>query len=250
MLTQKQEAHMNQSIIKITTIAFLVLLVSTLHPQPPTSPRSTEAINRVKPGLEAELLANGLQWGSPIFIRVFKQEKELEVWIKDGGLFKLFRTYGICTYGRKGLGPKLEEGDGKAPEGFYFVTANQLHPTSRFHLAFNIGYPNRYDRHHQRTGSFIMVHGRCQSDGCFAMTDASMEEIYALADAALRTGQPFFRLHIFPFRMTDRNMQRHRNNEWFSFWENLKAGYDHFELHLNPPDVGVDSGRYTFRGMN
>jgi murein L,D-transpeptidase YafK len=158
----------------------------------------------------------GIEWGTTIFIRIFKQEKELEVWVKEGdnGSFELFRTYAVCNYGRKGLGPKLEEGDGIAPEGFYFVTPGQLNPSSDFHLAFNIGYPNRFDRHHARTGSFIMVHGKCASGGCFAMTDDKMNEVYALADAAFNGGQPFFRVHIFPFRMDAEKMLRRRNSEW------------------------------------
>jgi hypothetical protein len=101
----------------------------------------------------------------------------------------LSRSFRICTYGFRGLGPKIRQGDGKAPEGFYRVAPEQMNPASNFHLAFNLGYPNRFDRHYGRTGSALMVHGSCVSIGCYAMTDNGIEEIYALADAAFRNGQ-------------------------------------------------------------
>lgn len=156
-----------------------------------SSPRSRQAIKRVRPKLERELNEKGFHWGMPIFIRIFKESYELEIWLNNGEQYERFKTYEICTYGVGGLGPKLQQGDGKAPEGFYFVKPRQLNPYSTFHLSFNIGYPNRYDRWHNRTGSAIMVHGNCVSIGCFAMTDSIIEEIYALADAAFRNGQPF-----------------------------------------------------------
>jgi murein L,D-transpeptidase YafK len=187
----------------------------------------------------------GAALGSPIFIRIFKEEHELEVWTKTAQSFELARTYEICTYSGD-LGPKLREGDLQAPEGFYFVTPGQMNPNSRYHLAFNIGYPNAFDRAHGRTGGLIMVHGDCVSIGCFAMTDASIEEIYGFADASLRRGQPFFRVHVFPFRMSAANMERHEDPRWYDFWGNLKEGYDIFERDRVPPNVNVENGRYVF----
>ncbi len=213
----------------------------------PSSSRSRQAIERVKPELEAALGAKGLHWGSAVFIRIFKKENHLEVWLKKDESFVLFKSYDICSFGTGGLGPKLREGDGMAPEGFYFVTPGQLNPLSRFHLSFNIGYPNSYDRYHGRTGSAIMVHGSCVSIGCYAMTDRSIEEIYALADGAFRNGQSFIRVHIFPFRMTSLNMFSHRSDSNLSFWENLREGYLFFEENGNkPPNVIVRSSRYIF----
>lgn len=133
------------------------------------------------------------------------------------------------------------------PEGLYYVRPSQLNPASRFHLSFNIGYPNAFDRHHGRTGRAIMVHVRCSSIGCFAMRDNPMEEIYALTDAAFRNGQTFFRVHIFPFKMTTWNMFRYRSNQNISFWENLMEGYLFFEENGNvPPNVEVGDGLYKF----
>ena len=214
----------------------------------PSSRRSRAAVARVKPGLEKELTAQGLSFGAPVFMRIFKEERELEVWLRGEDRFILFKVYPICTYGFRGLGPKVRQGDGKAPEGFYRVAPEQMNPTSNYHLAFNLGYPNRYDRHHGRTGSALMVHGSCVSIGCYAMTDAGIEEIYALADAALRNGQPAFQVHIFPFRMTDANMEKFGTSEWRPFWENLKDGYVFFENggHI-PPVVEVRNGRYIFK---
>ncbi len=213
----------------------------------PTSSRSQEVIHRVSPTLKAGLAEKGLILGSPVFIRIFKEEKMLEVWMKKGTGYDLFRTYPVCNYGSGTLGPKIYEGDGQAPEGFYSVPPSSLHPTSRFHLAFNLGYPNAYDRFHGRTGSQLMVHGSCLSIGCFAMTDPGIEEIYTLLEAAFRSGMPACSVHIFPFKMNTENMNNHASSEWYDFWKDLKEGYDFFELTgRNPPVVRVKDGRYCF----
>lgn len=213
----------------------------------PTSQRAREAVARVAPQLKQALARAGLAYGAPIFIRLFKQEKQLELWVRQGHRFVLFKTYPVCTYGGRGLGPKTQQGDGKAPEGFYYVAPAALNPLSKFHLSFNLGYPNRYDRTHGRTGGALMIHGDCVSIGCYAMTDRAIEEIFTLADAAFRNGQRFFRVHIFPFRMTDANMEGYGRSPWRSFWKNLKEGYDFFERNGHiPPNVEVKDRRYIF----
>jgi murein L,D-transpeptidase YafK len=210
--------------------------------------RAAKAAARVRPGLEKDLAAKDLRFGAPVFIRIFKEEGELELWVRDRetGKFKHFRTWPVVAMSGE-LGPKLAEGDRQAPEGFYFVTPGLMNPKSRFHLAFNIGYPNAYDRAHGRTGSAIMVHGNRVSIGCFAMTDSEIEEIYTLCDAALKGGQAFFRVHVFPFRMSEERMARDEGEPWHEFWLNLREGYDWFEERRVPPDVGVEGGRYVFR---
>ena len=213
----------------------------------PASLQSRQVIARHRIHLTRQLADRQIPWGAPLFIRIFKSEKILEIWLKRAGGYVPFASYPICTYGGKGPGPKTRKGDGRAPEGFYFVTPRQMNPFSHYHLAFNLGYPNAYDRHHGRTGAALMIHGNCVSIGCFAMTDPVMETIYTLADAALRNGQPFFRVHIFPFRMTPENMRRHRKSQWMGFWRNLKDGYDWFAAHHHtPPNVLAVKGRYRF----
>ena len=199
------------------------------------------------PRLQTELDAKNLQPASPIFIRIFKEEKVLELWIEkmEGGRFEFFKSYPICTFSGT-LGPKLSEGDKQAPEGFYFVPPARMNPNSRFHLSFNLGYPNTYERSQGRTGSFLMVHGNCVSIGCYAMGDRQIEEIYLLADAALKGGQPFFRVHCFPFRMNADRLKKESGKQWHPFWINLKQGYDHFEKHKRPPNVSSSQTGYLF----
>lgn len=169
------------------------------------------------------------------------------MWVLAEENFKLFNSYEICTYGSDSLGPKTSEGDGLAPEGFYFVRPEQLNPWSSFHLSFNIGYPNQYDRAQGWTGGAIMVHGECVSIGCFAMTNNYIDEIYTIADAAFRNSQPFFRVHIFPFKMNSENMNSHNQSNWKAFRENLKEDYDFFDEHnKKPPNVRVQNRRYIF----
>ncbi len=199
--------------------------------------------------LETRLKATGTQRGDAVFIRIFKKEALLEVWIKKEQRYVHLKDYAICAYSGH-LGPKLKEGDKQAPEGFYRVYTKQLNPHSKFHLAFNLGYPNAYDRAHHRTGSFLMVHGNCVSVGCYAMTDAKIEEIYGLVDAALRNGQPFVPVHIFPFRMEDETMDAYSENRWYDFWMELKEGYDYFEVEEVPPEVEVVDGKYVIGEPN
>lgn len=186
----------------------------------------------------------GMNQHSPIFVRIFKEESELEVWKqRRDGRFYHFKTYPICIWSGA-LGPKRKQGDKQAPEGFYTVNRHQMNPNSSFHLSFDLGYPNAYDRAHGRTGKFLMVHGRCSSAGCYAMTDGLIEEIYALAREAFIGGQPKFDVHAFPFRMTDANLARHVKNPNFRFWQVLKQGYDHFEATRVPPKVAICNRRY------
>ena len=210
-----------------------------------SSARSRGAVERIAPSLVRQLQSRDLSYGSPVFIRIFKSERELEVWVKGDGGYELFQTYAVAAMSGQ-LGPKLLEGDRQAPEGFYYVPPSRMNPNSRFHLSMNLGYPNRYDRVHKRTGSALMVHGGNASIGCFAMTDPNIEEIYAMTEAALRNGQSFFRVHCFPFRMSSANMKKHAQSKWHSFWLNLKEGYDFFESSKLPPDVRVKEGEYVF----
>lgn len=221
------------------------MMTSAEAAAPRTTSRSRGAVARVKPALTRDLAKKGLRLGAPVFMRIFKAEKVLEVWVEQDDRFHLFRTYPICTYSGR-LGPKTRQGDNQAPEGFYWVNAARMNPASQFHLSFNLGYPNAYDRRHGRTGNYLMVHGNCVSIGCYAMTDARIEQIYALAEAALRGGQAFFRVHSFPFRMTAKNMSKHANAKHSAFWSNLKEGYDLFEAEKRPPNVEVENRRYVF----
>ena len=213
--------------------------------QHPTSKRAEPAIQRVTPALKLVLEKQGLSLGAPIFIRIFKAPNELEVWVQSGDVFRYFKTYDICYFSGD-PGPKQRTGDRQSPEGFYTVAARQLNPHSQFHLSFNLGYPNAYDRAHKRTGDALMVHGSCVSIGCYAMTDKYIEEIYTLADAALRNGQTRFQVHAFPFRLTEEKLAQNASSPWFAFWQNLQAGYRYFEEKRVPPKVVVSNKKYDF----
>ena len=213
----------------------------------PTNKRAKRVFAQVAPVLKLELKRKGLELGAPIFVRIFKDPGRLEVWVQgDSGKFRLFKSYDICFYSGD-LGPKQKEGDMQSPEGFYFVKARQLNPGSSYHLSFNLGFPNAYDRSHGRTGKALMVHGNCVSIGCYAMTDSYIEEIFTLAHAALKNGQAGFAVHSFPFVMTEANLRKRKASPWQGFWRNLKEGYDIFEASRRPPRVRARSGVYVFR---
>ena len=202
---------------------------------------------RPVPGfLQAKMRQLDMKSTAPIFIRIFKEESQMEIWRQRAdGRFGLLKTYPICKWSG-GLGPKKVEGDRQAPEGFYTVTPAQMNPDSNYYLSFNIGYPNAYDRSLGRTGSNLMVHGACSSAGCYSMTDESAGEIFAIARDAFRGGQKAFEIQAFPFRMTPENLAKHRDNPNMDFWRMLKVGYDSFELTHVPPKVDVCDRHYVF----
>jgi len=207
---------------------------------------SPKAEKQLSPKIVAEMKAKGMKRDAPVLARIFKEEGKVEIWKqKTNGRYDIITSYDICKFSGK-LGPKFIEGDRQAPEGFYTVRPAQMNPKSNYHLAFNIGYPNAYDRANGRTGSNLMVHGACSSSGCYSMTDAQMEEIYAFGRDAFKGGQTEFQIQAFPFRMTAANMARYRNDPNYQFWTMLKEGYDHFEITKVPPKVDVCEKRYVF----
>lgn len=220
-----------------STILFAACSNAPVIPPPSEQPLSKETLSLLgKKGIDA---------GAPIFIRIFKQESELEVWKqRDDARYYHFKTYPICNWSGE-LGPKIKQGDRQAPEGFYSVNAYRMNPNSSYYLAFNLGYPNAYDKSWGRTGDALMIHGKCKSAGCYAMTDALMEEIYGLTREALKAGQTTFQVHAMPFRMTDAKMAEVKGHKWAPFWKQLKQGYDHFEKYRMPPEVAVCERRYV-----
>jgi len=208
--------------------------------------RFDDVQRRITPLLKKQLSKQGFTLGSPVFLRSFKDERILEMWMLDDKTdrFRHLQTWKIKGVSGK-LGPKLKEGDKQSPEGFYHVKIDQFLPSSTNHLAFNVGYPNSYDRSMQRTGSFIMIHGKSGSVGCLAMTDAYIEEIYTLCHAALTSGrQTQFQVQMLPFRLTNENINLHSSSNWIDFWRNLQSGYNYFETHRIPPNITVKNKAY------
>ncbi|WP_417307712.1 L,D-transpeptidase family protein [Devosia sp.] len=205
--------------------------------------RSTQPL---KSATVSKLSAMGSSPGAAMMIRIYKESSELEVWKQVGnGSFKLFKSYEICAWSGA-LGPKIKEGDRQSPEGFYTITPGLMNPNSNYYLAFNTGFPNKFDRAHGRTGSDLMVHGDCSSRGCYSMTDESIAEIYALARETFKGGNNSFQLQIFPFRMTAKNFARHADSPHMSFWRDIKEGYDRFEVARRPPTWDVCEKQYVF----
>ena len=205
-----------------------------------------KATKELPPELLSLLQQKKMPKHSPIVVRVFKEEAELEVWKQDAtGHFQILKIYPICRWSGD-LGPKLQEGDRQAPEGFYTITPELLNPNSNYYLAINIGYPNSFDKANNRDGTFLMIHGDCSSSGCYAMTDEQISEIYSLARNSFLGGQPLFQIQAYPFRLTPANLARHRTSPHMAFWKMLKIGNDHFEATHLEPKVDVCNRHYVF----
>ncbi len=236
--------------ILIAMLAFLCLpaLLAFAHADTvPETARSRAAYGAKAEPMKTALAEKGLGLGSPVFLQITKEPAALTAYVQDtDGRFQPFRTWPVCAVSG-GLGPKLREGDFQAPEGFYTVAAGQMNPASSFHLSFNLGYPNAFDRANDRTGSFLMVHGSCASVGCFAMTDEGIEEIWTLMQAAFEGGQKAVDVHIFPFPMTPQAMAERETSPHAGFWESLKPAWDLFSATGEVPAVSVRNSAYQVR---
>lgn len=234
-------AHWTHAILKKTHIYIAVILIplvipiaacttpTTPVPKPvpiPPPPTKIEHIRNTRINrLTEDVAAAGFVRGAPIHIEIFKEERILELWMKtpNRDTYALYKTYPICKYSGA-LGPKLREGDRQAPEGFYTITPTRMNSRSKYHLSMNIGFPNAWDRAQGRTGSYLMIHGACESAGCYAMGNAAIEDIYLLTESSFKNGATYAAVDIYPFRMTADNLYRHRHSPWIGFWQMLARG--------------------------
>lgn len=226
--------------MKLLTSLLLLLLTACSHmvPDQPRStyrsatPQSAWMINRTN--------SAGVAQNAPVLLRIFKAEHELELWKQKGDSYVLVAVFEICKFSGE-LGPKKREGDRQAPEGFYEVKPYQMNPGSREWLSFDTGFPNQFDRYHNRYGSVLMVHGGCSSIGCYAIKDGPMQDLYAVMRDAFQAGQTSIQLQIYPKRM---GFATDLSGEHADFWQQLRAGYQRFEQTRQPLSVSVINGRY------
>jgi murein L,D-transpeptidase YafK len=219
---------------------------ATLEDRQSPAEEATPAENDEPTALELALEADGFRLGAPAFIRVFKADSALEVWMLKGGRFEMFRRFPICKWSGE-IGPKLAEGDKQSPEGVYFITGGDLIVNARWHRAMNISFPNQRDKALGLTGSDILIHGKCSSIGCFALTDEYVEDVYEIVQSALEEGQPRVPVHIFPFALTREKLAGQADEEWLDFWKELKRGHDLFLRDRLPPRTYVCNGQYAFQ---
>jgi murein L,D-transpeptidase YafK len=188
-----------------------------------------------------------------VLLRIFKEDQAVELWGKEkSGAYALVKEYPVCANSGV-VGPKRKEGDLQVPEGFYSV--NHYNPTSQYHLALGVDYPNASDRilgGKGPLGGQIYIHGKCCTIGCVPIEDDNIEEVYLASLEAHAAGQAQVPIHIFPTRLTEEAMQRlakehAEQKDLIGFWENLKEGYDLFERDHTLPRYVVDAkGRYKF----
>jgi murein L,D-transpeptidase YafK len=211
--------------------------------------RVSDVFKRKEDTLKRQFEAKNLIWpAKQIYIRSFKYDSELEVWVRNSVKedFKLFKTYKVCALAGA-LGPKRIEGDFQVPEGVYYI--NEFNPNSNFHLSLGLNYPNASDRllsDVSQPGGDIYIHGSCVTTGCIPITNPQIEELYILSSYAKSAGQDFIPVHIFPVRF---NVQRsffylerqiQNDPELKKFESRMKQVFDYFEVTKQLPVVAVD----------
>ncbi len=211
--------------------------------------------SRIEDSLARQFERQNLTWPpSSIYIRSFKFDRQLEVWVKDDSTnkFKLFKSYKVCMQSGT-MGPKRMEGDYQVPEGFYHI--NEFNPNSNYHLSLGINYPNASDRilsDANKPGGSIYIHGNCVSTGCIAISDAPIEELYVLASASKNKGQEFIPVHIFPVKYSNKTSLEYLNNTikdnvyLQQFNKNIREVFDYFEMDKELPVILVNrKGEYV-----
>lgn len=243
----------------IHTCLLVVLITSFYYGQTKTlaykagqmkSIRVKDAYDTKWPKLKEDLKATKVDPDNfDIYMRAFKNEKIVEVWIKNQSdvRYKLFRTYDICASSGE-LGPKRKEGDGQVPEGFYKI--DLFNPTSDYYLSMRINYPNSSDvilKDGLSAGGAIMMHGNCVTIGCLPMTDDKIKELYVLCLEARNRNSPVY-IDIYPVKFTPENIKMLESNypkSKLNFWKTLKPIYDYFETNKWLPKVNIDpKGNY------
>ncbi len=220
---------------------------------PPSSSRAQSATMAVDARLRNLFADRGLAYPPQhLFFRIFKSESVLEVWAADQAAqaMTLVKTYPVCAMSGE-LGPKRKQGDFQVPEGFYYI--DHYNPYSTYYLSLRINYPNASDRalsRHSHLGGDIYIHGDCVSEGCMAMTDSNIKELYSLATQAHARGQSRIPVHIFPARLSEFKLNILRRlyaeePEMVRFWTNLQAGYTHFQQSAQVPSINIGAaGQY------
>jgi hypothetical protein len=213
----------------------------------PAPPEQEENLswNDPKDDLYRRIEVIGGEMGDPVFLRLFKEERLLEVWMEVDGEYRFLQRYRLCYYPGT-LGPKVSQEDAQVPEGFYSIVPTSLIPQAGGVRAIAVNYPNRYDLEHNRTGGGVRIYGSCSPAMGYGVDARSMEEIYELADTALDNGQRSVSLHLFPFGLSAEKLKPYEGHRWFPFWENLREGYELFNVSRQVPRVWVEEGEYRF----
>ncbi len=213
-------------------------------------PKISEMMKRKEDTLMKQFQAKGLVWPAKyIYIRSFKYDSELELWVKNkqSDKYKLFKTYRVCALAGS-LGPKRMAGDYQVPEGFYYI--NEFNPRSLYHLSLGLNYPNESDKmlsDLSQPGGDIYIHGSCVTTGCIPITDEQIEELYILAAHAKDLGQDFIPVHIFPVNFKNPRSVAYLNryllnfSEYYGFEKNMKNAFYYFEKNHQVPLVLVNS---------
>lgn len=203
--------------------------------------------------LENILSKENIDWNQlELFIRAFKLEQTVEVWGKNQNNtdFKLITSYPFCVLSGA-LGPKRKEGDLQVPEGIYYI--DRFNPVSSYYLSLGINYPNKSDKkrgHKKQPGGDIFIHGKCASIGCIPITDDKIKELYILANQAKLNGQSKVPIHIFPTKMTRRNLSKIKRDfpDHTRLWNELQKIFVDFEEHYHKQKIEIDdAGNYILR---
>ncbi|HVM88170.1 MAG TPA: hypothetical protein VMT76_08265 [Puia sp.] len=243
----------------------LSVIVSQLHAQTSVStmhfidnqrsiPRIGDAMNRKEDTLMKQFQEKGLEWPARyVYIRSFKYDSELEVWVKNKKeeKYKFFKTYKVCALAGT-LGPKRMAGDYQVPEGVYCI--NEFNPKSQYHLSLGLNYPNASDRllsDLSQPGGEIYIHGSCVTVGCIPLTDDKIEEVYIITAHAKDKGEDFIPVHIFPVNFKNPRSVTYLNKYLLNFSEyaplvrNLRNIFFYFEKYHELPLILIDGkGNY------
>ena len=246
------------SLFIVLTLSLVGIAQSSIEPIPYKIFSSNNLFGKVEDSLKLEFKLKGLNWPAKyMYVRAFKLERQLEVWIKNeyAEAFQLFKVYKVCATSGT-VGPKRKEGDKQIPEGFYYI--NEFNPNSNYHLALGLNYPNASDAilsDQDKPGGDIYIHGNCVTIGCLPLTDSLIEQVYYLASVVKDQGQDFIPVHIYPLRFDNSKsieqfvVKTKNKADVQKFAQSIKDAYEYFEdTHQLPAIMVTKKGEYLVAG--
>ena len=216
-----------------------------------------------------------------VLFRLFKEEKEFEIWVseKQTDTLKRLALLPVCAVDDE-AGTKLQQGDGKTPEGFYtckimygsrndfmWIKLNRKeinnYGTVGYGSSFKmcIDYPLQIDKNRTRKilgkanpGGAICLHGNCVTAGCISFENKNFLPVFLSSRYHLSKTYGYPKIQIFPFRFSDhsketisKKVSSEMNPEQLvAFWSELEKAYNLFEKNHKAIKVSFSNNQYHF----
>ncbi len=192
-----------------------------------------DAVSRNSGRLEFAFADDGVKFGAPIFMRIFKDKSILEIWAQSkSGKYKYLRQYKICGANTANI-----------PSGVYFIGAQSLNQGQRNSFSVATSFPNAYNIAQKQSGHIILA-PRCAPAPDIGLTDPDMDEMFAIIYKSISNGQSAIQLQVLPFALNGFNMFTAQKKPNYNTLKQLAPIYSKFEETKKVPKITISSAGY------